>query len=506
MKFHLNRLAWIIFYAFLASVFVANCFGYLDPDFGFHLRVGETIARERSVPHDQVYMWTLQGKTWVDHEWLANLFMSRLDQIGGYVTVALFFSLLPLLGLLILNRYLFKYYLKETSERFTFALIEVGAVIGCLPHFGVRLQEITFVALILLFILIDRVRHEQNTRLAYWLLPLLFFWACLHGGFLIGVTITIGWLVYELMLGDLDRKNLSRVLVWGLLGIALTFVTPYGIALYSFLSDYGSNPYYMSHIEEWRSPLRSPFRYDQLLYIFFLITMDIAVWFSLKKRPALWQLVLLIGLTLLALRSVRHFPLFAIASLLFITPLIIKPIFNSRSIPYRGVIGFITIICLSVLTFGFVSGAKLTNTPFQSYCDNYPCGAINYLKAHPELAKLKIFNDYGWGGFIIGVAPEMRLFIDGRLPQYSFHGWTLLEEYNEFFQTEKIADKLSEYNIKLILFKPAERAYTPDWLERFLFGRKEFERHNKLIDYLAAHSSEWQAVYEDKNSKIWLKK
>src|SRR5260221_7996253 len=102
----IQPLAWIIFYAFLASVFIANCFGYLDPDFGFHLRIGETIAQNHTVPHDQIYMWTLQGKTWVDHEWLANFFMYELNHIGGYLTVGLFFSLLPLLCLLIFNRYI----------------------------------------------------------------------------------------------------------------------------------------------------------------------------------------------------------------------------------------------------------------------------------------------------------------------------------------------------------------------------------------------------------------
>ena len=37
----------------------------------------------------------------------------------------------------------------------------------------------------------------------------------------------------------------------------------------------------------------------------------------------------------------------------------------------------------------------------------------------------KIFNNYGWGGYLIRVWPEKELFIDGRLPQYQYNNCLL---------------------------------------------------------------------------------
>ncbi len=500
----LAPLAWASFYLFLAAALLANSFGYLDPDFGWHLRVGQTIAETLSVPHDQIYMWTLRGQSWVDHEWLSNLLIYGLWQIGGYLTITAFFIIIPIVTLLILNRYIFSHYLQNTQARFAFVIIEVGALFACLPHFGVRVQEFGFLFLTLLLITIDRVRRTNSARPARWLPLILFLWACLHGSFLIGVAITFGWLIYELVFRSLAKKELKQVLLSGGLALLTTLGTPYGLELYGFLSDYFSNTYYMSRIKEWRSPYTGPFRVDQIAYTLFALTLALSAWFSLKLRPKLWQAGLLFLFLALATRSMRHFPLWAITSLLFIIPQSLTPLFEKVKVPYHKIILILTIFCLLSCSAIFIAGAKINKTPFTSYCSTYPCGAFDFLEKHPEYQTKKMFNDYGWGGYLIGRETSYPLFIDGRLPQYPFNGQTILEEYNLLYQKDKIAQVLDTHNIELILFKAKERSYNPDWIERYFLGRTKQERIHPLLSYLAANP-EWPLVYQDTTSKIYVR-
>ncbi len=513
----LSIIAFILFYLCIASVLGLNSFGYLDPDFGWHLKVGENIAKTMTVPSDQIYMWSLEGQSWVDHEWLSNLLTYFLWQQGGYIAISLFFILLPVLGLILLNRHVFRYYLKSGLERCVFCAIELGALMGCLPHFGIRLQEFAFVFFIILLIHIDRFRTDANIKHIAWLPLLLLVWAYLHGSYLIGVAITLGWLVYELLLyfwpalrrklneHTISKKQIIIISSLVIISIAATLVTPYGTKLYAFLSDYVSNRYYMSHIQEWRSPFKSPFRYDQIIYTLLVIVFSFAAMLAVKKFPKLWQVVLLIMLLLMSARSVRHFPLWVVISLLFAVPHIIVPALAGRRIPYPRTCFTLIMLGLLAISYTSYSSTRFTNDPFNSYCNKYPCAAIQFLREHPEYQKLRIFNNYGWGGYIIGVWPEQRLFVDGRLPQYPFNNRTILEEYNDFFNKDLTVKKLEEHKIEMVIFKPRGDNYKPDFIERFIFMRTEQVYKNELVDYLNANNSSWKVVFEDSIAKIWVK-
>ncbi len=514
----LSIIALIIFYLTLGSILGLNSFGYLDPDFGWHLKVGEKIAETMTVPSDQLYMWSLSGQNWVDHEWLSNLLTFVLWQQGGYIAISLFFILLPLLGLILLNRHVFTHYLKTGLEQSVFCVIELGALMGCLPHFGVRLQEFAFVFFIILLIQLDRFRLDAKIKYIAWLPLLLFVWACTHGSYLIGVAITLGWFAYELILlfwpwltkklteHSVSKKQIIILSSIVILGVGATLITPYGTKLYAFLSDYASNRYYMSHIQEWRSPFKPPFRYDQIIYSLLVVVFACGAMLSLKKFPKLWQGVLLLLLLLMSVRSVRHFPLWVVVSLLFAVPLIISPAFAKRRLPYPRLSYAIMLLGLVTISFSSFSATEFTNKPFTSYCNKYPCAAVQFLREHPEYHKLRIFNHYGWGGYIIGVWPEQRLFIDGRLPQYPFNNRTILEEYNDFFNKDMLGDKLAEHNIEMVIFKPAADNYKPDFIERYILGRTERQYKNELIEYLNNNSASWTVVFEDAVAKIWIKK
>src|SRR6056297_2408799 len=93
MKNAFPKFIWFFFYLFLFVFFLFNSFSYLDPDLGWHLRVGQEIRETVSVPQINHYNYTIEGQGWVDHEWLLDAFVSWVYDSWGYIVLSIFFAL-----------------------------------------------------------------------------------------------------------------------------------------------------------------------------------------------------------------------------------------------------------------------------------------------------------------------------------------------------------------------------------------------------------------------------
>jgi hypothetical protein len=84
----------------------------------------------------------------------------------------------------------------------------------------------------------------------------------------------------------------------------------------------------------------------------------------------------------------------------------------------------------------------------------------------------RLFNQYGWGGYLEWYAPEYKTFIDGRADIFLYNG-----VFQDFFaatalsHSEEILDK---YNIQYVLLPPKEP-----------------------LTYFLQHSSSWHTIYSD---------
>lgn len=535
---------WFLFYFFIFLYLLKNSFSYLDNDLGWHLRVGEQILKDKAVPSLEYYDYTLEGKTWVDHEWLMNAGTYYVYKNFGYVTLNVIFALIVTLTLIVLTFFTKKYFLKEEStpeSQFTnlkgdgfIMLFQLFGVIAMSPHLGVRMQEISLLFMLILLVIIHNFSQKKNFYVLLWLLPLFYFWACLHAGFLIGLFLLFffaGTKILENILKkikffnfldfehSLSQKNIFMFLSFSFLAIFTTLITPYGLKLYSFLSEY-TNTFYMKKIAEWLPAYYLPIQYAQLFYAALTTTiLFLYLYLLMKQRKSekkfkvnLWYLLLTLLFLVLSFKSKRHFPLFFISSFVltiqiaqhyFIIP---KKWFNffteSKIIKSYLAIGLI------ILSFAYTFKINFNSDPFssQKYYPSYPFGATNYLKTHPEYNDYRILNDYSWGGYLIWAYPEKKLFIDGRLPQYQFAGHTMLEEYFEFFNEEKTANKLEEYNVKIVMIRLFQNIHL-NWFEKYILKINENEINdvkNNLLEYLK-NSDDWSLIYEDPISNLYVK-
>src|SRR5512143_3177596 len=62
----------------------------LDPDLWLHLRSGQWIIDNGTVPATDFLSFTAAGAPWLEHEWLANVALYALYRAGGLILLSLF--------------------------------------------------------------------------------------------------------------------------------------------------------------------------------------------------------------------------------------------------------------------------------------------------------------------------------------------------------------------------------------------------------------------------------
>ncbi|MFA5184541.1 MAG: hypothetical protein WC456_03370 [Patescibacteria group bacterium] len=525
-RVNFKHIFWFFFYFFIFCLLLQNSFSYLDPDFGWHLQVGREIIETRAIPDLNHYNYTFTGH-WVDHEWLSNLAVYLIYSHWGYIAVSSFFAALIVFVLILMNRAASRI---RPGSFFLIIFLQLFGTVAALPHLGVRMQESGWLFLFLLLSIISGYNRRPDWRRLAFLPPLMYLWSCFHGSFLIGFTLAAAWLAIKGVENILTRfwpqpwldlsarldfrKVLNFAIAVGLSFVATLF-TPYRADLYSFLGGYRST-FYLSHIQEWLSQFYFPFQYWQLLYLA-LVVLGIFLylyysWGRVKIfRVDLWTIFLTILFVGLSFQSRRHFPLLFVATFLFLVETYGR-VFQAAAVRAakpglgRWLKGFL-LACLLIVSASELIKINFNSEPFYGYCREYPCGAADYLRDHPELDNLKIFNEYVWGGYLIWQLPVRQLFIDGRLPQVEFAGHTFLEEYLDFLRPDSLfAAKLDEYRIELALLSATDQPIPARNWEKFMFNIKEAELtpRNYLRDYLAS-APDWQVIYRDETAVLYKK-
>ena len=538
-----KTIIWALFYILIFALLLKHSYAYLDPDFGWHLKTGQEIITTGQVPSINYVNYTLLGESWVDHEWLANAAVYWIFTNWGYLAVNIIFALIPLLTLILLNRFITKEYTKDKTNVWLFILIELGGLMAFIPHFGVRMQEITFLSVLLLSLILYHYNRNKNWTGLLWLLPLFYFWANAHGGFL------IGWIILGLFaLAKITEYLLHKFRPWNFMdfkdvltltqirnyilvalgALTTTFLTPYGLKLYEFFQTY-TNTFYFDHILEWLPQWSYPYVYWQCLFICLTISaLAIHLYYIGKKNPNrklnLWQIGIIIGFTILAIKSRRHFPLLFIVAtpwlLAFITEFLeIKAVgfkyFKNKVV--NILINTFLFLCFFLVPLNLLITTNFIKDPFNSFCENkysatgknflFPCKAIKILRTDPNYNQLKLYNNFGWGGFLIWTWPEKQLFIDGRMPQANYAERSILEEYSDFFEKNQSEFYLNKHEIKAVLLSDDNRPVKLNWFEKnFLFmNEADFNSKNLLKEYLN-QSSEWKLIYTDNIAKVYVQK
>lgn len=505
-RFGLGILFFLLFFYITAT--------RLDPDLGWHLRAGQDILRTRDVPRFDAYSHTMPGFPWVDHEWLADAGLAYLEQNGLWIIAVLIFTLLAFLPFAVwLTR------LNSAADFFFWIL----AGLLTLNHIGVRPQVIT---LLLFFVLLEilnasfgLVSSGTRSRWSRWLLPLLFLlWVNLHGGFFLG----LGVFGLYLAAAQFDRRcRTPKVwdwLIW-LSSVALTFVNPYRERIYEEVYAVASSSDTAQYIAEWQSALVHPALKESLplsvllfIALLFFLASFIGLAWQYRRSYSLPILAVSIVLLLAYLKSLRFGPLFFVGAMPIYAiglPLLFDEVRKLRQgLPFStSELKFFT----SIRVF---AGVILTSFAILLLVSpgghkKYSAGAVNFLKtAMPARELGNLFNDYGYGGYLIWHLPEVKVFIDGRMPHWNNAiGYSAMAEYVRVFYPQEgepsaWREVFVKHEIRTVLIpKPSCKS-------------SKFSTTRQIAPYLSEigqipcqivaslKQEGWQVIYQDENSVI----
>ena len=428
-----------------------------DGDLGRHLRVGRAILERGGLFHTDPFSFTMAGERFVPYEWLGEVSFALAHSAAGLPGVVAFTGLIVACTYLILSVLLRQL---GVDPLLAFLVTILAGLAGAF-HWLARPHILTLLGTTVLMWLLESHRRrglKQWEPLGCFIL--FAFWANLHGGFLFGLVLLGMYLI-----GDLtgSREVLPRHAQ--MLGAAMlgSMLNPVGPTLLAHVTGYLGKSYLVDMTLEYRSP--DFHGWIGRVFLVALLMMVGGLAQSRRPLPVRWLLVILAS-TAFALHSVRNVPLWAITALPLATlhldadwralnsrvVLRMRAAFAeaaSGSVPglWSGA-GAMVLIGLA-LAGGRLGGAQILPDRFDPWA--LPVDVV--MQARESGANGRMFNELGWGGYVLHAWPEQKVYIDG---QTDFYGEALSREYVSVRAAEPGWERiLARRRIDLVLL-PAE--------------------------------------------------
>jgi hypothetical protein len=295
-------------------------------------------------------------------------------------------------------------------------------------------------------------RGQLGTRPLLWrLVPLMVLWVNLHGAFFTGFVIIATFLTgnaISLMIARDGARAAARDKLMGLglllIGCALaTLLNPNGWELPAHVVEFFRNPVLAHYTNEFRSPSFHSGAANGLLIEFAVIVLTLVF---LRPAPRATDVVVMGAWGLLALLAARNVPIFA----LVVTPILAEQwqagLANARpgrllnfyrrlsenvTALNRAADGRATVVVALLTLVAVLAKPKLGGgepiVTSDVLSNRFPVAAVRFVTAHPQAVRGEMFNDYGWGGYLILTMPAHRVFVDGR---NDFYGPDLVREFS----------------------------------------------------------------------------
>lgn len=448
-------------------LFFIKTTGQIDSDFGWHVQMGDLILRS-GLPKTDPFSYTMPSFLSVDHEYLMSVVLYVFSHVPFFLPFI--FSFIAGFSFLL-----------ATIKNFNKHLlgIYVFSAAAVMPAFGVRVQVASWLFVSLLLFLFFNTNKWKKFR--YFIPPLFFLWANMHGSIGLGVFL----LIFFLTLKTVQKKKLNVTDIFVLLlSILATFINPYGWRIWAEVFSSAFDAKLRFSVTEW-FPALFVFNFATLI----LFALSFVFVFKYRKKLTLIKAGMYFFLLFLGLSSVRHIPFWVIVNL-YILPDLLRcfwkdwsgnKIFMRRLMFSSRIFSFFSFVLCFIYLVLFWTSFSHQETGF------YPQKAIVYLQKN--IPDKQIFSIYEWGGYLDWKFPQKKVFIDGRMPSWKWKGPknesnNALEDYeNAIASISKRRILFKKYNIGIVLWS--------------------IEKKNKKNAFiLSLKKDKWKEVYKDSVSVI----
>ena len=484
-------------FVFLLLIFTVAARQIVDPDFWWHLKTGQHLIETRSIPHTDIFSTQFFGKEWIAHEWLSEILIYLVYRVVGFGGLIVAFGLVITAGFAIAYRRCAK---KVGHPYVSGAALLLGALAAA-PTWGVRPQVFSFLFASVFLTLLDDFRRDlksnQKQHSIWWLVPLMVLWVNMHAGFAVGIVLillVIIGIALDTVVTDCGSltalwQRVRRLCLVLIACVAAVLLNPSGARMYSYPFETLTSHAMMKYIEEWRSPDFHELMFQPLALLILAVFAALAL---SRKRVRLSQLLLLLATGWAALRSGRNVPFFVLVAM----PLLAEHAWDWLSAqrwglwlsaPEKRAVGADATLKI-VLNVLLLAAAPLTlavwrvqhSVANQSAVEAraFPVAAVEFMRTHaiPQ----PVFNEYGWGGYLIWKLPDCRVYIDGRADVY---GDAFIEEFLATHDGEaNWQESLSKHGVRTVLIKP-----------------------DAALASLLRQDHGWQKVFEDSQAVIFTR-
>ena len=448
--------AFAILFAYIS---LCACYNLGGLDYLFHIKAGEHIATHSSVPSQDVFSFVLEGKKWIDHEWLYQFIVYSIHSRMGLEGLFLFRMIIFSLAFAVLSTFVIK-----KDWVFGFPLLIWGLKIA-VGRFTLRPDNISF-----LFLVLFLVPFIFKNRRFLFILPFLqILWVNIHGFFFLGPLI----ILLYIFLGKINNQEFNRdfyntAKVVFLLCIAFSFLNPAPLATVAYplniVKDIfsGKQALFSRYIQELDSPLRVP----SLHPFFFSYLATVLVFLCFFRRLNLFYLGLVVFIGAFSLHSLRNMYFFVPVGIVIFADRYsyIKEVFCKWVLKERGFILlrflfliFVIVICVKLVKNiqRFPKHAKAYITKdgefkteplfFSQDPSLYPQELIDFIRETPLPARM--FNTFNTAApLLFNFFPQRQVFIDGRV---EFYGEDFFSFYNKMLNAdqEAVEEAIKKYEL-----------------------------------------------------------
>ena len=423
--------------AFLAAIGGMSFYTKLcviDNDIWWHLKVGDWMVEHLAVPHTGILSRTAATRPWVAYSWGYEVLMSLVYKWFGLMGIGLYGTLIT-----ILVAYGVYWMLRRISGRFWVAL--VLAALTCWAFLFNGMPRPVFFSIALFCVTLALLLEANRTgrvELLYWL-PLIFWvWGNLHIQFIYGLFL-IGLLV-----GTTLAQRIADS--WG---IAPSFLVPATLPSLPLLGVFAScllatliGPnFYHPYIAVYEYS-KAKFAYNVIIelqplsfrgsshYVQLLLTACGFFAVGWRKKIDLFKLAMMTACSLVAYRTMRDAWFVAIPAAACIADFPVAEAECDAAENWMENLGVAAAVVVLLLVIS--RGTDFTSRDLdRAISSEYPVNAVNFLRRNPQPGPL--YNNLGWGGFLMWYMPDYPVAIDGRNDLYG-------DELDQLFYASQSAE------------------------------------------------------------------
>ena len=500
----LGYLCTFVFLQMMKKIVLAGLFIFIflfgttkieDYDLWWHLKTGEYIVTNQEIPTKGIFSFTAENKPWVAQGWLSTVIFYLIFSKLGPSGLIIFKALVIALSFSLLLRFM----LKKKINLYLSVFILIFAVAIARIRFTERPLIFEFLFVVLFLDILSRALRPgyfelKKDRLL--LLPvLMFFWANLHGSFLLGYIILGIYVFGAIIKKSIPKEKMGYFILILFLTVGASFLNPHGYHLHLWMSRLFYRTSLLPFLNEEVMP---PTFSDYRLFWLFLILTGVSFISRIRKielTDFLQDLLLFLSFSFLSVKAVRYIGLFALVSapilggnldlpLRQVKEKMVKKIpFAEKSfVPVISQGGLLLLmVCVFISTFRVEKAFKFGLGVQKSF---YPDKAIEFIRKNQISGNM--YNSGEFGGYLAWKCYPER-------PIFFFNDPVLFEDLidsiyqsplrSEASKPSNFAGLFEKFNINYIL-----KSYSTLPLESYYLSK-----------------GDWKLVYWDESALVYLR-